>query len=964
MTDSEVMEFLGPEATEPEEETPILLTFAFRYQPWEDVLDEFAELAGLSLLFETLPPGTCNYVDDREYTPVQAIDVLNSLLLIKGYTLIRRERMLIVVNLEDLEDGVPANLVNTVPVDQIDQLGEYELSSTVFQLEKVTAEEAQAEIEKLLGPQGSVVPLPRAQRIVVTETGGQLRTIRDAIERIEDPKGLGTQQLRSFPLDLSLAEEVLAILRQLFDIAAEENAASDGSIRFALDPLGMRLIAFGKPSKLDQVAEILTALEATDMADVQTENVDAALQLEVYPVAPADPESVLQVMQTLLSGSPGARLSTDPKTGNLVALARSEDQATIRATLDQMQNESSRVQVFQLRGMDPQLAVLSITKLFGADENSSFKVDADPTSSRLVIRGSEAEIEQIRAWLEQMGEVGSADSGAIAGDNVRLVPLTGRTAASALELLQQMWPAMHGNKIRVVAPTAANSGLNADPTGSTGRTTDDLLNELLFNTRPPYRVPARNQLPPSETDPSQAIPDPSSVPDPAAEPTPQPEPSAPPADGAPSADLSPLENRSVTVPKTRGPRVFFASTAEQPESEQPAETAAQPESGTEPKREPKQPPTEPGSTPPTGEPSEIVVAPGPGGIMIASDDVEALNDFEDLLTILATGAASGTSDMTVFCLVHAEATTVGPVVEQLLSGSTLAATSRGGDSALGDLAGAAFGLGGGSPISSGSVQITPVERLNALIVQANPSDTDTVERLLEILDQKESPVEVLARAKPRPIPLYNTVADEVAEIVREVYQDRISTSSRGRQPSPQEMFEAMRSRGRGGSSRGTTQDAQKMSIGVDARTNSLIVSAPEALFEEVRDFVEGLDEAAMGSSNETLKVVTLKKTNTEAVQQALETLVGESVQFSGSSRSRGSSSSGGRPPGGSPFDAMRNMMMMRAMQGGGGPPGFGGRPGGDRSSGGRPSSGFGGGRPGGFGGGRPSGGGGPIRGSR
>ena len=134
------------------------------------------------------------------------------------------------------------------------------------------------------------------------------------------------------------------------------------------------------------------------------------------------------------------------------------------------------------------------------------------------------------------------------------------------------------------------------------------------------------------------------------------------------------------------------------------------------------------------------------------------------------------------------------------------------------------------------------------MVQANTADTDTIDMLLEILDQKEGPVEVLAESKPRPIPLFNTVADEVAEIVREVYQDRISTSSRGRQMSPQDMFAAMRGR----SSRGATDNAQKMSIGVDGRTNSLIVSAPEALFEQVRQFVEGLDEAAAGVSRDEL----------------------------------------------------------------------------------------------------------------
>ena len=58
------------------------------------------------------PPGTLNYTDNREYTPAEALDLMNGVLLTKGFTLVRRERMLMVVN---LEDGIPPNLVPFVP---------------------------------------------------------------------------------------------------------------------------------------------------------------------------------------------------------------------------------------------------------------------------------------------------------------------------------------------------------------------------------------------------------------------------------------------------------------------------------------------------------------------------------------------------------------------------------------------------------------------------------------------------------------------------------------------------------------------------------------------------------------------------------------------------------------------------------------------------------------------------------
>ena len=100
----------------PTTRTTAKLIFNFRYQPWQDVLDWFAEQSDLSLVLESPPSGTFNYTDRRRYSPAEALDVLNSVLLTKGYTLVRRDRMLVLVN---LEDGIPPNLVTDVPLSEL-----------------------------------------------------------------------------------------------------------------------------------------------------------------------------------------------------------------------------------------------------------------------------------------------------------------------------------------------------------------------------------------------------------------------------------------------------------------------------------------------------------------------------------------------------------------------------------------------------------------------------------------------------------------------------------------------------------------------------------------------------------------------------------------------------------------------------------------------------------------------------
>jgi len=193
-----------------------------------------------------------------------------------------------------------------------------------------------------------------------------------------------------------------------------------------------------------------------------------------------------------------------------------------------------------------------------------------------------------------------------------------------------------------------------------------------------------------------------------------------------------------------------------------------------------------------------------------------------------------------------------------------------------------------TPPQNPLVQITPDSRLNALIVHAGPADLETIEELLKILDQRESPEEILAQPKPRLVPVHNTQADEIVSILKQVYSDRIGASSSpgssggfGGGANPFMMMFRMRSRRGGGSSGGSSSrssdESQKMSLGVDSRTNSVIVSAPEPLFEEVRQFIEEVDNSAI-EANQTMRVVTLHRASLDAVEQALSSLGGDSVQ--------------------------------------------------------------------------------------
>jgi len=955
------------------------LRFQFRYTPWKDVLDWLAEEAGYSLYFVDLPQGTFNYSSDtKTYTPAEAIDLLNSVLLTKGYMLVRRENILMVIN---LDNGIPPSWVPFVSTEDLDNRGEFELVSVLFTLDKFTPAEAEAEVRKLLGPQGSVVVLPTAKQILVTETAGRLKTIRRVIERVEGPE-YGDRNFRSFQLQHISVDEAMTILRELLGIPKDLN--STDAIKIAPDPIARRLLVNASPEVLKQIERYLTEIDKENKP-VQEAVVGETLQLEIHPVTGPDPNTVLQVLQTMLTGSPGVRLAVDPATGNIVALARPTEHATIRATIQQMQTQAHRkVGVWTLAtNADPATVQLMVNQLLGGTteeaQKNAPKLSLDPSTNRLVALGSEAQIAQIDQLLKQFQWDADAPDAIAANERstLRVIPnLTGTTARQAAELLEQYFPTLRRNRIRVVYPSQLTPGGSSEPENR------ESLNPLLDL---PWGDGQRGRgTPASPTGPRQ--PD-AGVRKPPRDQSAANQPSAAPrlaAAGAiglrpgaaaqQPAQASPLASAPAEV-KARAQVRLLQTVFQQPSDDAKAGSEQQP------------------AGPRPGEPENTVtIMVTPRGLVISSQDTEALDDVERLLTQLTELGALQPEDFHVFYLKNTTAVAAAQTLDKILGGGTIASEEGGGgggllgslaDQALGNLGGGLMrgilGFGGSSGSSSSSllgssVLIVPDNRLNALFISASPAELDLIERLLTYIDQNETPETQVAR-KPRLIPVRYTTAADIEKVVRQVYSDKLigggSGGGQARQPSPEDFIRALRGGGGGRGGRGggsdEAEDVNKLALGVDERSNSLVVSAPQPLFEEVEALVHLLDEAASTQGDQSSFMYAAKRTSPAAIQQALQAIAGDKVKVvtrtpgttspSSSSSSTQASTTTTSPPSSTSPDEMRERMqrimqfreMMERGGGSGGSSrgGFGGF-GGDR--GGSSRGGFGG-----FGGGGPGG---------
>lgn len=448
-------------ATEPNDEGKI--KFSFKGQPWPTVLEWLADVSDMSLEWEEAPAGYLDFTTRGEYTPEQIRDLLNSVLLNKGFTLLRNGEVLIVANVRRLDPG----LVPRLRPDELEDRGTFELARVFFDLDWLVAEEAAKEVTPLINSFGKVTPLKATNRLDVLDTVGNLRRIRDLLQ--EEQSNSGQQRLvREFKLRYTRAEEVLDTLNTLLGIETKQQTAANVDPRQMMQAMMMAQQMGGQGAALaggkkensvflavnsrensilvnappDKMGVIAQAIEAVDVPAARGGGILAnAQRVKVYRLSGLAPETLAKVLKELGSLDPTTKLEVDTKKNALVAYAPLADHVMIGELVERLDGASRKFEVVQLRTLSAEYVAGSIMTLMNgpekktdnsrnrwfyydsASEQSSdtdkFWVEADIERNRLLLRANEVELAEVKALLVKLGELPIDPRGAV---TMRVVP--------------------------------------------------------------------------------------------------------------------------------------------------------------------------------------------------------------------------------------------------------------------------------------------------------------------------------------------------------------------------------------------------------------------------------------------------------------------------------------------------------------------------------------------------------------
>lgn len=356
------------------------LRFQFREMKWDDVLAWFANQEGLTLVMDRVPEGTFTYSDARTYTPSEGIDLLNSVLMTRNYTLVRREKMLVVMS---LSDNIPLELLPRVPLEQLGQRGRFELVSVLFPLAGRPIDAVLQEVKPYLSSYGRAVPLAQSSQLLVVETAGKMQTINELIASVPLPKPAAPPKpaeapkpvFAAYPLGTLDANKTLETIKKL--VPSEQVTA---------DPKSGVLSAFVIPDQQTAIKQAIDQMLASN-TNLETSNATA------YQYSGITPE---EIKKQILALAPNATVAASPS--RVLVIAGLEDAQRVRESLAAIDVQpvtgETTLKVFPLETLAAAPIEAAIRGLLPKSQ-----VAANTESSSLIVRGSP---EDIRVATEVM----------------------------------------------------------------------------------------------------------------------------------------------------------------------------------------------------------------------------------------------------------------------------------------------------------------------------------------------------------------------------------------------------------------------------------------------------------------------------------------------------------------------------------------------------------------------------------
>jgi type II secretory pathway component GspD/PulD (secretin) len=203
------------------------LTFEMRSMPWATVFEWLSDRTGLPVISTLKPPkGSLNIISPKQkYSLAQVMDIINSSLLEQKLVLIHGPKAFTLV---PSDRKIRPGLVPRVSTRDLDKRGKTEVVSVVLKMGEIPVEDVEKDVQKLQGPAGSLIVLPRANQLIVQDTVDNIENILQTVKDIrENEKGVAETSFEVIKLKRANPTNVAKVLNEVYN-GTPANGAQPG----------------------------------------------------------------------------------------------------------------------------------------------------------------------------------------------------------------------------------------------------------------------------------------------------------------------------------------------------------------------------------------------------------------------------------------------------------------------------------------------------------------------------------------------------------------------------------------------------------------------------------------------------------------------------------------------------------------------------------------------------------------
>ncbi len=374
--------------------SPPGLRFRFSDASWDEVMGWLSKEAGLAVASDDLSnAGKVTFVDNTKvYTVDEALDVLGDLLLSVGYGMVRSEKVLHILRLEDSsKKGMVISLARRVEAADLPRLPRSAIVKCRIRLEDLQSsvdndsDNLRQLLEGMLSPVGTLVLFPGARQAEVIDTVRQLRAIVDSISP------LPSVEAELIPLRYQPSHLVLERLKPVLNSMESKNL-DRGDARAAIE------VAEGFDRRSIVVAGSQAARNTLTAIIQEMDRPGESESFESYSLAGLDLRLVQDKLNALLP----------PRASGEIARYDAEGRAPLAT-------------------------------------DSEFAWFVDLAGGELVVKGSPWHRQQV----QQLIEVLRSSNRAALSERVRIIPLSGTDMQDALLRTAELWK-LAGRKTPIV----------------------------------------------------------------------------------------------------------------------------------------------------------------------------------------------------------------------------------------------------------------------------------------------------------------------------------------------------------------------------------------------------------------------------------------------------------------------------------------------------------------------------------